>query len=337
MTYFDEKAILERILKAFPRSSAEVGIGDDAAVIETGGRLVVTNDLLVDNIDFSSAIPPSFVAAKSLAVNLSDLASMGARPAYFVLALAMPPSFLPYLDEFIDSLAEASRRAGIELIGGDLSRAEALSISITAMGRLEGRALLRSTARPGDRIFLSRPVGGSAAGLELIRRGWRISSDGRVVPPDAGRFGFEQRAFAEGALMQHVSPEAETELGPRLALIDGVHACIDVSDGLSSDLWRLCEASRVGAILEWERIPPFRGLSEAGASLLDADDAMLNGGEELALLFTATSREAQLSALLGRPVYAIGSVTADTAVQLEKDGTRAPLAAAGFDHFRGRS
>jgi thiamine-monophosphate kinase len=335
MTRTDEKEIVRRIREAFPAGRARVGIGDDAAVLDLGPGTVVTTDSLVEDVDFTRAVPLGFVAAKSLAVNLSDLASMGAVPDSFTASIAAPEWFIDRIDEFIHGLAAASVVARIELVGGDLSAASIAFVSITAIGRLEGRPLLRSGARPGDRIFLSRPIGGSTAGLRLLQRGWGIDPSGSVIVPPGSRPGYEQRAFAEAAIRQHVDPGAECDLGPRLAQLDAVHSCIDISDGLSTDLGRICEASSVGAVLEWERIPAFDELDTIGRTLVDLDEATLHGGEELALLFTADGRESELSSRTGRPVFQIGRID-DRAglVRLEREGTLSELKPAGFDHFR---
>lgn len=331
-----ERELLDTIRAAFPSSAATLGIGDDAAILELAAPGVFTKDILVEEVDFFRDADPRLLAEKSLAVNLSDLAAMGARPVAFLLSLAMPERFLPSFGPFVDALARAAARWRVSLIGGDLSRSEQLSICITAIGEAPARPLLRSGARPGDRIFVSRPLGGSTAGLELVRRGWRLDGERAAVPPAGGKPSFEQRAFAQSALIQHLAPEPELALGVRLAAIDAVHACIDVSDGLSTDLARLCEASGGGAIVEWERVPPLPGLASIGATLVDLDDAVLNGGEEFALLFAADARESELSAATGRPVYAIGRITSERELLLDKAGRRTPLPARGFDHFASR-
>lgn len=334
MKRIDEKTIVDRIRASFMGGRARVGIGDDAAVLDLGPGTVVTSDALVENVDFTRAIPPAFIGAKSLAVNLSDLAAMGAAPHSFVATLAAPPWLVERIDELIEGLAEAAGTNDIELVGGDLSGSTLAFVSITAFGTLEGRPLLRSEARPGDRIFVSRPLGGSAAGLELLGRGWAIERSGSVVVPPGIRAGFEQRAFAEAAIRQHVDPRAERALGPALARLAEVHSCIDVSDGLSTDLRRVCDASGVGAVVEWERIPAFDDLDTIGRSLVDPDHATLHGGEELALLFTADARESELSAKAGRPVFQIGRIDGETgSVRLEREGVRNELQAGGFDHF----
>ncbi|HVS29900.1 MAG TPA: thiamine-phosphate kinase [Thermoanaerobaculia bacterium] len=316
----NEREMLARIGELFsPR------IGDDAAVV---GRQVMTTDMLVEDVDFTRAIPLQYVARKSIAVNLSDIAAMGATPRWLLVALALPEWAVAGIEPLLLSLRDAAAAFAVEIIGGDLSRSEKLVLSVTAIGELEGRALLRSGARPGDRIFLSRPVGGSAAGLQLLTRGWTVEG---ASPQTAG---YAHREFALSAIRRHIDPEPEVELGKMLAGIDEVTACIDVSDGLSTDLHNLCEASGCGAEIERERIPIFPDLLAAGGELgIPVQDAVLNGGEELALLFTARARESELSARVGRAVYAIGRVTEQRGVILKENSTARPLQRRGWDHF----
>ena len=306
-----EKELVARVRELFsPR------IGDDAAVVD--GQ-VLTTDLLVEDVDFTRAIAPRFIARKSLAVNLSDLAAMGAVPSYALLALALPSSWMEHVDEMLNAYAEAAREYGIEIVGGDLSKAEKLTISITAIGRIVTRPLLRSGAKPGDRIYVSRPIGGSGAGFVLLGK-------------DAAAY--VHREFIESAIRRHIDPEPELALGLALAHIAEVTSCIDISDGLSTDLHHLCDASQCGAEIEKERIPVFPDLPlYAGKLGIDVRNVVLHGGEEFALLFTSSLPESQLSARLGRPVYAIGRMTRERGVMLKEDGIARPLAAGGFDHF----
>ena len=291
-------------------------IGDDAAVV---GDQVVTTDMLVEDVDFTRATPLRFIARKSLAVNLSDVAAMGARPEIALLALALPEWARAKADELLTAYAEAAKQHAIEIVGGDFSRAEKLTISVTAIGRVVTRPLLRSGARRGDRVYLSRPVGGAAAGLTLLER--NVQS-------------YAEREFVESAIRRQLDPEPEVALGMALANIAEVTSCIDVSDGLSTDVHHLCNASECGAEIDKQRIPVFPDLLSHGARLgIRVRDAVLHGGEEYALLFTSSLPESQLSARLGRPVYAIGRITAERGVMLIEDGVARPLAAAGFDHF----
>jgi thiamine-monophosphate kinase len=245
---------------------------------------------------------------------------MGAAPAYALLSLGLPPWALEGVDEMLVAYAEAARQYGIEIVGGDFSRAEKLTISVTAIGRIVTRPLLRSGARPGDRVYVSRPIGGSAAGFALLGK-----EDARA---------YVHREFVESAIRRHIDPEPELALGVALARIDEVTSCIDVSDGLSSDLHHLCEASQCGAEIEKERIPVFPDLLSYGARFgIDVKAAVLHGGEEYALLFTSSLRESDLSTRLGRPVYAIGRMTKAREVILKEDGVARPLEPRGWDHF----
>lgn len=333
-----EEELIGRIVQAFGASrDALVGIGDDAAVLEMG-RIVVTTDLLIENVDFTRAIPLRFTGAKSLAVNLSDLAAMGAVPGSFLMALGIPRDQLEVIDHLIEGMADAARAWKVELVGGDLSAASELTIAITAIGSLgNGVApLRRNGARRGEAIFVSRHLGAAAAGLQLLARGWRIDSSGTVTPPGdlPVAVGYSQREFAAAVIRRQVSPEPEHLLGPTLAGARLASACIDISDGLSTDLHRLCDASGVGAEIEWERIPRFPDLEGIGFSLgIDETSAVLHGGEELALLFTSAGTESELSKKLGRPVYRIGRTTVAPGVRLTRNGSTSDLPRGGFDHF----
>jgi len=310
----NESELVARVRELFSSK-----IGDDAAVVD--GQ-VVTTDMLMEDIDFSRDVPLRLIARKSLAVNLSDIAAMGARPWYAVVALGLPDWAREDIDSFLVSMRDAAREWRIEIVGGDFSRAQKLTISIAATGRIETRPLLRSGAKAGDRIYVSRPIGGSMAGLHLLSR-------------DVESLPYAQREFARSAISRHLDPQPELDLGLALAQIREVTSCIDISDGLSTDLHHLCDASQCGAVIERERIPMFPDLLTAGAQLgIRVRDVVLNGGEEYALLFTASLRESELSERLKRPVYAIGRVTSARDVIIEENGVAQTFEARGWDHFR---
>ena len=303
-----ENEVNERELVARARELFSNRIGDDAAVI---GDQVLTTDMLIEDVDFTRAIPIRFIARKSLAVNLSDLAAMGAKPEYALLSLALPQWARDEAEEMFDAYAEAAKEHAIEIVGGDLSRADKLTISVTAIGRTKN-PLMRSGAKKGDRIYLSRPIGGAAAGLQLL---------------NVEGSSYAEKEFIKSAVRRHIDPEPEVELG--LKLVGKATACIDISDGLSTDLHHLCEASRCGAEIERARIPIFQDLQAHARALgIDVKDVVLNGGEEFALLFTSPMREAELSSALKRPVYAIGRITEG---EVLLDGK--PLPPQGWDHF----
>jgi len=292
-----EADLIARIRELFPRT------GDDAAVV---GDQVITNDMLIEDVDFTRDVPLRLIARKSLAVNLSDLAAMGARPQFARVAIGAPEWV--NVRELIEEFANAAKSYRIEIVGGDLSRAEKLTISVTAIGDAK-QPILRSGARAGDRLYVSRPLGGSAAGLALLHA-------------DQEKMSYSDREFAQSAIRRHLDPEPEVELGMKLVGI--ATSCVDISDGLSSDVQHLCE--HVGADIERERIPVFPGLTG------NIRDLVLNGGEEFALLFTSPMRESAISAKVGRPVYAIGRITKELGVRLDGES----LKPGGFDHFAAR-
>jgi thiamine-monophosphate kinase len=311
------------------RATLSDKIGDDAAIV---GNDVITTDMLVEGIDFTAELPLRFVARKSLAVNLSDVAAMGARPLHAVVALGFRREQQERLHEFFGALRDAAAEYGVEVVGGDLSSSPVTIVAVTAVGRIETRPLLRSGARPGDRIYVSRTLGASATGLALLQRGWSVGERGDVKSPEG--ISFELREFGGSAIRRHVDPAPESDLGPLLAAQPEVTACIDISDGLSSDLNRLCAASECGALVERERLPIFPDLLASAPYFgLRASELVLHGGEEYALLFTSPLRESEMSARLGRPVYAIGRIRREPGMVLLQDGVETPLQPRGFDHF----
>lgn len=301
-----ERDLIARIRELFPRA------GDDAAVI---GNQVITNDVLVENVDFTGETPLRLIARKSLTINLSDIAAMGGKPRYAVVAIGSPDE--ERAATIIEELAIFARENDVEIVGGDLSGSAHLFISVTLIGQA-AQPILRSGARRGDRIYLSRPIGGSAAGLSLLQRGTEGAD-------------YAEREFIESAKRRHLEPEAEVALGLKLPGV--ATSCIDVSDGFSTDLHHLCEASKVGALLDGDRIPPFPDLPRFGPRLgINVRDAVLDGGEEYALLFTSALRESELSARVGRPVYAVGRITEERGVRINGE----LLDPRGFDHFEKR-
>jgi thiamine-monophosphate kinase len=332
-----EDDLIAQLRQAFPRFRHGLGIGDDAAIVNAPGSLVLTTDMMVEDLDFTAAIPPEYIIEKAVSSNLSDIAAMGGIPMAFLVSLGLPENWRIHFGRMVASLVAVSRRYAVELIGGDLSGAEKLIVSVTAIGRLAvaNHPLLRSGAHPGDRIFLSRPIGAAAAGLGLLQSGWSIDASGEVTAPVERSWNYAERELAASMILRHVAPAAEVELAPRLAALPSVTSCIDISDGLSTDLHHLCQASGVGARIEWERVPLFPDLDRLSGQLgINYVEAALNGGEEYSLLFTAAAREAEMSATLGRPVYAIGRITEDREIMLERGGVELPLPSAGFDHFR---
>ena len=266
-------------------SSLSCGIGDDAAVIKqsTGRDTVVTTDLLVEEIDFRrDATQPRLLGHKALAVSLSDVASMGARPRWALLSIGAPQDIWDstFLDEFYEGLFTLADRYDVRLIGGDVSRTpEKIVIDSIALGECaSGQATLRSGAKPGDHIFVTGSLGGSAAALRLIERGARIGKEVADEP---------EWHSIQKLLLRHLRPEPRVGWGLVLGQERLPNAMIDVSDGLSSDLRHLCCESKVGAVIQSASIPVDTRLAElCGRRALDPLMLALHGGEDFELLFT---------------------------------------------------
>jgi thiamine-monophosphate kinase len=289
-----------------------LGIGDDAALLRLrrGEELVATTDALVEGVHFRwRSQGPRSVGRRALAVSLSDLAAMGARPLGCLLALAAPPSLeVRVALDLARGLGELARATGCPLVGGNVSRARETSLTVTGLGAVaRGRALRRGAARTGDRIFVTGTLGGAALAVERAqRRGTRI----------------------------RLAPHPRLRAGRALARIPQVGACIDVSDGLLADLGHLLAASRVGADIDPSRVPRPRGFAAACAALgLDPERLALQGGEDYELLFTlrpGAARSAALGRRLGVAVSEIGVVTRRG---LRLRGVRGAVREGGWRHF----
>ena len=295
-----------------------VGVGDDAAVLlpTPSHKLVVTTDVLVEGLDFTAELSdPEDWGWKAVAANLSDLAAMAAEARWLVLALTVPEATpVPTLERVYAGVGQACRAFGAALVGGDVSAGPALSLAVTALGEAE-RPVLRSGARPGDRLAVTGPLGAAAAGLGLLRRGDQAARD------LLGRF--PALAFA------HRRPQPALAMGLRLARA-GATAMIDVSDGLAGDALHLAEASGVGVEVHDAAVPLAPGVAEAAALLgRDPLELALGGGEDF-VLAAALPRTADLGGVLD-----CGRFTPDpaTRIRLTRAGP-APLAGLAWDHFR---
>ncbi len=300
-------------------------IGDDAAILRPrkDWELALTADALIEGVHFRwETTDPRSLAHKTLAVNLSDLAAMGAKPRGFLLSLALPPIAVPQrLDGFVAGLLGAARRFACPLVGGDIVSSPAWMLSVTAVGELpRGTAMLRRGARPGDRVMLTGQVGGSALGLALLEAG-------------AGR-----EPAARVFVRRHLKPEPRLEAGEKLRRWGIARAALDVSDGVAQDLGQLARASGAGAEIEISRLPKPRGFASACHKLgLDPDDLALAGGEDFELLFAVPQKapEARVfSKRLGCPVTEIGRIRSGRGVSLVRNGEPVNLARHGFDHFK---
>jgi thiamine-monophosphate kinase len=307
------------------------GIGDDCAVLRRGGGLVelVTTDALIEGVHFDPAWhPPRLLGRKAAAVNLSDIAAMGGRPRYAFLALGLPGDYRQtWLEEFMAGFLEMLARFDTLLIGGDTVRSPAgISLSVTVLGEVAERAvLLRSTARIGDLVLVSGPLGEAAAGLELCRQGHYAEADPRWAR----------------LLAAHLDPQPEVALGQILATSGLVTALMDLSDGLATDLANLGRESGVGAEIEAARLPIAPETLDAAEFLhADAPAWALSGGEDYRLLLTVGPDQVEaLLALvrreLGRELYPVGRIVAEPGIRLLDGAIRREISDRGYDHFRG--
>lgn len=307
-----------------------MGIGDDAAIVQPtrGKEWVLSCDWFLEGIHFlERSHPPESVGYKSLARAASDLAAMGAEPRYFLLSLALPRSKTStWLDRFLIGLRRAARSLELHLVGGDTSRHPSVAISITVVGEVEvGRAVYRSGACPGDLLCVTGSLGAAQLALELILRG------------------LDRRPGLRRLCRPHLYPSVRIELGRWLAHKRAASAMMDLSDGLSTDLARMCAASGVGARVFSDLVPmvkiPAAVRKLPGMGKVCAEDLALHGGEDYELLFTVPPRmHAQLWRAPGAPrITQIGEITAGRRVLLiDSSGRMTPLRAQGWDPFSKR-
>ena len=317
----NERQIVSRLKKILgsQKHGVKVGIGDDAAVLlPDARRLVVTVDCVVENTHFDlSYMTPEEVGWKALAVNLSDIAAMGALPESVVVSVGLPgeraDELLPGLYKGIRKIAN---RYGVDVVGGNLSRSATFFVDVTALGR--GTApLLRSGAKAGDWVGYFGKLGEAAAGYEVLKR--------------LGR----KRAFKKWPTLcrAQMVPTPQTERGISLGKIPGVNALIDVSDGLVSELGHLSHASKVEMEIETARISLSKPLQEAAMFLKrDPLELALYGGEDYALLFTASPKA--WPTLQKQGAQWLGKVKKGKGIWAVAPGARWPLKAKGFDHFQ---
>jgi thiamine-monophosphate kinase len=318
-----EFSLIERIRQrtAQGRDDVRIGIGDDAAVLvmPSGQEQVAAIDTMVEGVHFPLSTSPADIGWKALAVNLSDLAAMGASPAWALLALTMPRADADFVDGFAEGFAELAGPYRLALVGGDTTRG-ALTVSVAVHGFAPpGKALTRAAARVGDAILVTGTLGDAAAGLYCLRHAVQASA---------------HRDYLVGRLNR---PTPRVAAG--MALRDNAHACIDVSDGLLADLGHICAASHVGAEIEASLLPH----SSAMLSLFDdatARDFALTGGDDYELCFTVPAAhvaEAMADlARLGCGATRIGRVTEGEGVRVrDAQGQWLDMARRGWEHFSG--
>jgi thiamine-monophosphate kinase len=331
-----EEQLIERIRRRVPslaRGALLAGIGDDAAVIRParGMDWVLTCDQFIEGVHFLANVhAPEVVGHKALARATSDIAAMGARPRFFLLSMTLPATRAGrWLDQMLAGMARAARQFGLTLAGGDTARpasssfaqrpAGSAALSITVLGEIKaGHAVLRSGARPGDTIFVTGRLGAAQLGLELVLRRMH-----------------RQRRW-RSSLKPHYYPKIHIELGQWLARRRLVSAMMDLSDGLSTDLDRLCRASEAGARIDQAKIPCV-AVPQPLRVKLDPLALALHGGEDYGLLFTVPKRLVSRipRKLFGTRITPIGEIVRGRGVELvAADGRAVMLEPRGWDHFR---
>jgi len=316
----DEFELIRRYFasQSMRRDDVRLGIGDDAAILQVpaGQELVASVDSLLADVHFPTDLPAQAIGHRALAVNLSDLAAMGAEPAWALLALSLPQADLDWIQEFAHGFFALAARYHIALVGGNLARGP-LNIAVTVHGFVPtGQALARKGARAGDQVFVSGWLGDAAAGLRHLQAHTPVTATDSCVQ----RFCF---------------PEPRIHAG--LALRGIASAAVDVSDGLAADLGHLLEASGVGAQLEVEQLPLSASLLQH-ATREQALSMALSGGDDYELCFSVPRERMILLESrqheLGCPVTRIGEITAAKTLQcLRNDRTEWPLRVTGYQHF----
>ena len=334
-----EDRLIERICvalrpKRISHSTLRLGVGDDAAIIAPRPNMewVLSSDAFVEGVHFLvDRHPADSVGYKALARATSDLAAMGARPRFFLLTLVLARDRIGrWLDEFLGGLGRAARGLDMTLIGGDTTTNPTIFISITVVGEIaKGRAVKRSGATPGDLIYVTGRLGAAELGLRLLKSRSKKSIERRLIRHSA-------------PLRAHLYPRIQVEWGEWLVRHRLASSMIDISDGLSTDLSRLCGASGVGAEIWADQIP--RVLIPAGnhpktraLSRLNPLELALNGGEDYELLFTV--QPSHLRHLARAPRFAeltqIGQIVRRRQLTLILgDGAKRPLVPGGWDPFR---
>lgn len=295
-------------------ADVHLGVGDDAALLNVpaGYELVVTTDTLVSGRHFPETATAYDVGWKSLAVNLSDLAAMGAEARWLTLALTLPDNNEDFLKNFSAGFLALAEKENVSLVGGDTTSGP-LSITVTAMGLVpSGQALRRQGAKPGDGIYVSGAVGDAGLALRLVLEQWHDDID---------------PAHAEAVLKKLNRPEPRLALGQQLRGL--ASSCLDISDGLAQDLGHILKASQVGAELELSALPRSAALAALDSTF--ADVLAISSGDDYELLFTAPTEAHEK--LMGLGVRKIGQITQESGLRFLRDGNRVDMPLSGFQHF----
>lgn len=304
-----------------------IGIGDDAAVIKSSSArdLLVCCDLMVEGVHFRAEwTPPRLLGRKALAVNLSDIAAMGGVPKFAMVSVAVPHKFSSeFIDDVFQGLFELADASSVSIVGGDTSSSpDSLFIDVSIVGDCSsGKAVTRRGAKVGDLIYVSGSLGGSALGLSLLEAGVRLDDQSDFYP----------------ALLKQLSPEPRLTLGRAIGEAGLATAMIDISDGLSSDLWHLVDESNCGAVINADAIPIMECVRRSpNAPTKFPLQFALKSGEEYELLFTATPEKsveiAELSKAAAVPITRIGEIVTTGGLRLSSGDCMEALPRSGYEH-----
>jgi thiamine-monophosphate kinase len=306
------------------------GIGDDCAVIRKDDKVhfLITADTLVEGVHFDlNWHSPYLLGRKAASVNLSDIGAMGGQPHFALLSMAFPGSAPDWLDDFLAGFNRVLQEHDTILIGGDtVKSSNDLSFSVTVIGEAAAEQICyRSGAQPGDLVWVSGTLGDAAAGLALCQAGFNKGS--------------MESSQWQSLIKAHLDPDPQIELGEFLAASGQVHAMMDISDGLATDLAHICSESGVGAVLNGEQLPVSEKLEKAAIEVNgNVMDWVLKGGEDYQLLFTSDpgpekELQKETSQQLGRKIYCVGKIVEGQGVQLIDNGRQREISYQGYDHF----
>jgi thiamine-monophosphate kinase len=335
-----ERELMARLRARIPEApGVPVGVGDDAAIVETDSPAVLTADSMVEGVHFVREWAPArLVGRKALSINLSDVAAMGGVGRHAIVSLCLPPELeLEWVDSLYDGLLERAAEVGVAIVGGNVSRSPgAVVVDLTLLGGVK-QPVLRSGARPGDLVVVTGELGAAAEGLALLRQGARLSEDGQLAA--TGMWTESSGEALRECLQAQLDPRPPLALAPSLAERGLAQAGMDLSDGLSSDLAEICRQSGVGARVEASAVPV------AGAALRlerarggDALPLALHGGEDYQLLLAVAPGDFEALEELARvwsiDVWAIGEfLDGEPEVRLREGEAERPLPSGGHDHF----
>ncbi len=326
-----ETGLIERLRATYAGavgSGLALAIGDDAAVLDVpaGLQVVVTTDLLLEGVHFRRDWSDAYsIGWKAAAVNLSDLAAMGADPTFTFVSLALPPDeTVESVERLYDGLCDCLSRYGAKLAGGDTNRAlSGLVLNITQLGTVpSGQALKRTGAKAGDVLLVTGTLGDSAAGLSLLEQHGAARAE----------------KLCRSLVQSHRRPQPRVVAGLALREAGLIHCCMDLSDGLAADLPKLCAASGVGALVDVSRLPVSNDLAATAAELdRSAWELALSGGEDYELLIAVAPADLEAAraavAATGTTLTPIGEITRTGLRFIGPDSADLPTSAGGWDHF----